>query len=75
MADPELYREKSEEEDWKPKDPIVTFKGYLLNSGKVTREELEEVEQSVESEIENAVNYAEESPEPVPEDLFQNIYS
>ena len=75
MADPELYREKSEEEDWKPKDPIATFKGYLLDSGKVTREELEEIEQSVESEIENAVNYAEESPEPVFEDLFQNIYS
>ena len=75
MADPEEYRAKEEEEDWKPRDPITTFRSYLLDSGQATPEEMAQVDKSVEEEVEEAVQFADESPEPPPEALYQHIYS
>ncbi|MCL0044169.1 pyruvate dehydrogenase (acetyl-transferring) E1 component subunit alpha [Dehalococcoidia bacterium] len=74
MADPAEYRTRDEERLWQQKDPIATYKKWLLESDLATQEELELVAQTVEAEVEEAIKFADESPNPAPEALFQNIY-
>ena len=62
MADPELYREKSEVERWKERDPITKFQDYLLDRELAAPQDIERMEASVAAEIDDAVKFAEESP-------------
>jgi pyruvate dehydrogenase E1 component alpha subunit len=75
MADPEQYREKQEDELWKPRDPIPTFRAHLLDSGQATAAEVERLEREVEAEVQDAVEFAEASPEPAPEALLEHVYA
>ncbi len=73
--DTELYRSKEEVEEWKQRDPIVTFTRYLKERGLLGAEDLEEIEREVTLEIEAAVEFAEAGTwEPV-EDLTRFVYS
>jgi pyruvate dehydrogenase E1 component alpha subunit/2-oxoisovalerate dehydrogenase E1 component len=75
MYDAELYRSKSEVEEWKKKDPIATFVARLKDEDLLAAGELEELERSVAAEIEEAVAFAEASPwEPI-EDLTKDVYT
>jgi pyruvate dehydrogenase E1 component alpha subunit len=75
MFDPELYREKSEVEEWKKRDPILLFTGRLRDAGIVTEEGLQEVEASVREQIAAATAFAEAgTAEPV-EELTRFVYS
>jgi len=75
MYDPELYRNKEEVEQWKKRDPIVTYEARLREWGLLTDEERVGVEAAVEEEIARAVAFAESgSWEPV-EDLTKDVYS
>ncbi|HSP54882.1 MAG TPA: thiamine pyrophosphate-dependent enzyme, partial [Dehalococcoidia bacterium] len=62
MADPELYREKSEVERWKERDPITNFQDYLLDRELAAPQDIERIEASVAAELDDAVKFAEESP-------------
>ena len=73
MADPVAYRAKEEEELWRSKDPLVTFKRALEAQG-LTAADLAEIEKGVEAEIEAAVAFADKSPNPPPEELYTDIY-
>ena len=74
MFDPQLYREKSEVEDWKTRDPIPAFAGRLEADGVLTAEDLTRLEQEVAREVEEAVAFAEAGTwEPV-EDLTRFVY-
>ena len=75
MADPMEYRAKSEEEEWRKRDPIPTFKKWLTEEGLASEEEVDMVEQGLEGEVEEAIKFADESPFPAPEALFQNVYA
>jgi pyruvate dehydrogenase E1 component alpha subunit/2-oxoisovalerate dehydrogenase E1 component len=73
MADPELYREKAEVEEWKQRDPLTTFPDLLLDLELASAEDLERVERGVVAKIDDAVQFADESPwEPV-EDLEKDV--
>lgn len=75
MFDPELYRSKSEVEEWKKRCPIATFSQLLKEQGSLTDVELEELETLVASEIVEAVDFAEAGTwEPV-EELMHFVYS
>ena len=74
MADPIEYRPKSEEEEWRKKDPIPAFGKWLLEEGLASEAEMDTVKQEVESVVEEAVEFADESPFPAPEALFQDVY-
>jgi TPP-dependent pyruvate/acetoin dehydrogenase alpha subunit len=75
MFDPELYREKSEVEEWKKRCPIETFSGRLRARGELDDETLAAIEERVATEIDGAVEFAEAgSWEPV-EDLLRFVYS
>jgi pyruvate dehydrogenase E1 component alpha subunit len=75
MFDAELYRDKSEVELWKERDPITTFTARLKALGLATDAMVAALETSVADEIELAIRFAEEGTwEPV-EDLLTDVYT
>jgi pyruvate dehydrogenase E1 component alpha subunit/2-oxoisovalerate dehydrogenase E1 component len=75
MYDPELYRSKTEVEQWKTRDPIARFTGWLKAEGLIRDDELASLEQSIAREIDEAVAFAEAGAwEPV-EDLTKDVYT
>jgi pyruvate dehydrogenase E1 component alpha subunit len=75
MFDAELYRDKSEVEQWKLKDPIKAFSAYVLAQKLLDQSSIDEIYKNVESEIASAVHYAENgSLEPV-ENLMRFMYT
>jgi pyruvate dehydrogenase E1 component alpha subunit len=75
MYDPELYRAKEEVEQWKKRDPIVTYEARLRQWGLLTDAEKAGIEAAVDAEIAEAVAFAEAGAwEPV-EDLTKDVYT
>jgi pyruvate dehydrogenase E1 component alpha subunit len=75
MYDPELYRSKTEIEDWKLKDPIARFAERLRKESTLTDEEYSAMEADVANDVINAVAFAEAgSWEPV-EDLLKDVHT
>jgi pyruvate dehydrogenase E1 component alpha subunit len=75
MFDAELYRDKSEVEAWKQRDPIATFLVSLKEGGIATDDLIAALDASVADEIDRAVRFAEAGTwEPV-EDLLKDVYT
>lgn len=75
MFDAELYRDRSEVEAWKTRDPIATFIAHLAQRALVTDAVVAELEKTVADEVEAAVLFAEAGTwEPV-EDLLKDVYT
>jgi pyruvate dehydrogenase E1 component alpha subunit len=73
--DTELYREKSEVEGWKQRDPITNLVRLLTDQGLLTDADMEELERQVAAEIAEAVAFAEAGTwEPI-EELTRFVYS
>lgn len=75
MFDAELYRDKSEVEEWKKRDPIALFKKYLLQEKLTTEKEISSIEARIESEVQRAVDFAESGTLESIEDLTKHVYS
>lgn len=75
MADPELYREKTEISEWRDQDPITAFADVLQRSFGFEQGEIEGVAEQVEREIDEAVRFADESPFPELSDLTNGVYA
>jgi TPP-dependent pyruvate/acetoin dehydrogenase alpha subunit len=75
MFDAELYRDKTEVEEWKKRDPIPTFEKYLSDQHLITESNLTQMEAQIELEIQQAVDFAEAGTlEPITE-LTHFVYS
>jgi pyruvate dehydrogenase E1 component alpha subunit len=75
MFDAELYRDKSEVETWKARDPITTFTVRLKERDIATDAVVAALDASVLDEIDLAVRFAEAGTwEPV-EDLLKDVYT
>jgi pyruvate dehydrogenase E1 component alpha subunit len=75
MFDAELYRNKSEVEEWKKRDPISQFSKYLIDHQRLSVNELKEIESGVEVVVQAAIDFAEAGTwEPV-EQLNRFVYS
>jgi len=59
MFDAELYRDKTEVEEWKRRDPIPQFSTYLIEHQLLTDNELNAMGSRVEKEVQKAVEFAE----------------
>ncbi len=59
MFDPELYREKSEVEHWKERDPVRTFTERCLAEGLLTDDDVTTMRAAADEELADAVAYAE----------------
>jgi pyruvate dehydrogenase E1 component alpha subunit len=74
MSDPAKYRSKEEVEQVREhSDCIETTKRALLESGKVTEEQLKELEKKIRAEVAEAADFAQNSPEPDAKELYTDI--
>ena len=74
-SDPSQYRESSEVEEWRSKDPIEQLKSLSSQAGLLTDEEMQDMDSKVEAEIAEAVQFAEDSPVPAPSSLHDDVYA
>lgn len=70
-----VYRDESEVEDWRKKDPIKRFQEKLLAEGILTQEQVDQLRQKIGKELEEAVTFAEESPLPDPAEVSEDVYA
>jgi pyruvate dehydrogenase E1 component alpha subunit len=73
-ADPEVYREREEVEEWQEKDPIEAFANRCVEAGVLGKREVGEVREKADAEVKAAVEFADRSPEPPLDTLYENLY-
>jgi pyruvate dehydrogenase E1 component alpha subunit len=73
-ADPEVYREKEEVEEWQGRDPIETFAKRLSEEKVLSGEEIQAIRDEAEQTVIAAVEFADNSPEPPLESLYDHLY-
>jgi pyruvate dehydrogenase E1 component alpha subunit len=73
-ADPEVYREREEVEEWQRKDPIEAFARRCIEADVLGEREVAEVREKAEEQVKAAVEFAESSPEPALDSLYENLY-
>jgi 2-oxoisovalerate dehydrogenase E1 component alpha subunit len=62
--DDRTYRAREEVEEWKQRDPLLTFRAHLLEKKLLAPEEEERFEARAREEVEDAVRYGEAAPYP-----------
>jgi len=74
MSDPGNYRNVTEINEWKQKDPIAQFLNYALSQNIFGPNDIASIDESVKQAIQDAVEFAQQSEEPEIESLYRNIY-
>ncbi|HEX5910234.1 MAG TPA: pyruvate dehydrogenase (acetyl-transferring) E1 component subunit alpha [Thermoleophilaceae bacterium] len=74
MADPEEYRSKDEVEEWRPRDPVVTFPARLVEEGLLGEDDVERMDKEAIAKVDAAVEFADNSPFPDLASLYDDIY-
>jgi pyruvate dehydrogenase E1 component alpha subunit len=74
-ADPEVYREREEVEEWREKDPIESFAKRCVEAGVLGEREVQQAREAAEQEVKAAVEFAEASPEPPLDTMYENLYA
>ncbi len=73
-ADPEIYREKEEVEEWREKDPIETFADTCVDKGVLDENDIDRIKEEADRIVKKAVEFADNSPEPALETLYDELY-
>ena len=73
-ADPEIYRDKKEVEEWQEKDPIEAFIRVCVEGGRLEDGDVEEIRAEADLTVVEAVEFADASPEPPLETLYDGLY-
>jgi pyruvate dehydrogenase E1 component alpha subunit len=74
MYDPELYRDRSEVEVWKQRDPLTRWEQQLRERAVLDDASVAETEEAVRAEIDAAVAFAENGTFEAVEDLARYVY-
>ena len=69
------YREQSEIDEWRKRDPLVILEDTLISQGIATREECDAINAETVEEVEQATDFARNSPFPEPEELFDDMWA
>ena len=75
MADPEEYRSKEEVEEWRRRDPIITFGDRVKDEDVLSQEDIDGFDEDAQGTVEEAVQFAEQSPFPELDALYDDLYS
>ena len=78
MNDPDNYRTDKEKKEGEGKDPVLRFKKDLISEGRLSEQEVMEMEQHVAKELEEAIHYAEKECTdftPDPSDILAGVYA
>lgn len=63
------YRSAEEIKTWEARNPVTTFRDYLISNKIATKSELNEIDNVIDAEISSAFQFAQTSPFPREEDL------
>jgi TPP-dependent pyruvate/acetoin dehydrogenase alpha subunit len=74
-SDRNLYRTQAEIDDWRARCPILRFKETLLESGVMSKNEVEAIELMAKATIDRAAEEAATMPEPSPEKMEDEVYA
>ncbi|MDQ3725061.1 MAG: pyruvate dehydrogenase (acetyl-transferring) E1 component subunit alpha [Actinomycetota bacterium] len=74
-ADPEVYRDRDEVDEWRQKDPIETFARRCREADVLGEREVQQAREAAEAEVKAAVEFAEASPEPALDTMYENLYA
>jgi len=69
------YRSEDEVEEYKKRDPIVTFEARLAELGLLSPDAAAKIHADTLAEVTEAIAYAEESPLPTEDDLLTDVYT
>ena len=72
---PRTYRTEEEEQYWRGRDPIISFRTRVLEEAIFSQEELDDIDQKIEQLIRDAIKFAEESPLPPLEEIYTDVYA
>jgi pyruvate dehydrogenase E1 component alpha subunit len=73
-ADPEVYRDKQEVEEWQRRDPIEIFARRLIDAGTIAEDDLEAIRAEVQRAVVAAAEFAPATPEPPHPSLYDHHY-
>jgi pyruvate dehydrogenase E1 component alpha subunit len=73
MFDPQLYREKTEVEEWMERDPILRFRKWALEAGELHEKDVDAIADEVAQEIAEAVAFAGAGTWEPAEDLTRDV--
>ncbi|MDD9994523.1 MAG: thiamine pyrophosphate-dependent dehydrogenase E1 component subunit alpha [Dehalococcoidia bacterium] len=68
------YRTEEEETYYKDRDCIDTMAKFLLESGVITQQKLDEIDRVATGQVEEASKFAVESPYPDPSEILSDVY-
>jgi len=74
-ADPEVYREREEVEEWREKDPIESFARRCVEAGVLGEREVGQAREAAEETVRAAVEFADASPEPPLDTMYESLYA
>jgi pyruvate dehydrogenase E1 component alpha subunit len=74
-ADPAEERTAEQLEEWRKRDPLVTFGDRLVKAGILDDERRGWLDRDAIARIDEAVAFAEASPEPDPQTLADDLYA
>ncbi|AZQ39437.1 pyruvate dehydrogenase (acetyl-transferring) E1 component subunit alpha [Streptomyces cyaneochromogenes] len=75
MYDPDRYRDRTEIERWKSRDPISLLTDRMRDNGELGDKDVATIEQRITAEIDRAVEAAEQAPEEPVEHLLHHVTS
>jgi pyruvate dehydrogenase E1 component alpha subunit len=67
------YRSKDELEEYLKRDPIMLLRMHMQESGELTDEDLQKLDEEVKAIVQDSWDFAEASPEPPLEALFEDV--
>ncbi len=73
-SDKNAYRDESEIDEWRKKDPILKLEGYMLENG-FDRSEIDSMDRETTQDIEEAVRFAQGSPHSSVRDITDGVYA
>jgi pyruvate dehydrogenase E1 component alpha subunit len=72
---PAKYREESEVDAWRLRDPLPTFAKRLVGEGVLTDQQVADVDREVDLEVDAAIEFARDSDFPSVDSIFDGLFS